>query len=98
MRRWRVYFENVTQPPLRAAVPRLLTFWNSMDLLTFLTSKYVEQLDLPRADTDPEWARHALDAAMDQEEIGAELPPNRTELLAAYLSLTVADLDTLPIR
>jgi hypothetical protein len=69
-----------------------------MDLLTFLTSKYVEQLDLPRADTDPEWARHALDAAMDQEEIGAELPPNRTDLLAAYLSLTVADLDALPIR
>ena len=69
-----------------------------MDLLTLVTSKYVEQLDLPGADTDPEWARHALDAAMEQEEIGAQLSPSRTELLTAYLRLTVADLDALPIR
>jgi hypothetical protein len=69
-----------------------------MDLLTFVTSKYIEQLDAPRADTDPEWARHSLDAAMEQQETAPQGTVSRADLLKAYLSLTVADLDSLPVH
>lgn len=69
-----------------------------MDLLTFVTSKYIEQLDAPRGDTDQEWARHALDAAMEQEEARVQVPSSRRQLLTAYMMLTVLELDTLPIH
>jgi hypothetical protein len=69
-----------------------------MDLLTFVTSKYIDQLDRPGADTDQEWARHALDVAMEQEEAGPRPVATRRELLTAYLRLAVEDLDVLPIR
>jgi hypothetical protein len=69
-----------------------------MDLLTFVTSKYIEQFEAPRADVDPDWARHSLDTAMEESENAPQGTASRADLLKSYLNLTVGDLDGLPIR